>query len=136
MRSALRIVIDTNVFVSRLLLPRSIPAQAVHKARREGCLLVSEATMDELARVLSRSKLDRYVSVENRKQFLRQLGRRSEFVPVIYSVRECHDPKDDKFLEVALNGRADVIITGDADLLVMHPWRDIAILSPQDFLRP
>jgi len=50
-------------------------------------------------------------------------------------VRECRDPKDDKFLEVALNGRADVIVTGDADLLGMHPWREIAILSPVDYLR-
>jgi predicted nucleic acid-binding protein len=36
---------------------------------------------------------------------------------------------------VALNGRADVIITGDSDLLGMHPWRDIAILSPTEFLK-
>jgi uncharacterized protein len=50
-------------------------------------------------------------------------------------VRECRDPKDDRFLEVALNGRADVIITGDADLLRMHPWRKIAILSPTVYLK-
>ena len=59
----------------------------------------------------------------------------AEFVPIIQVVRECRDPKDDKFLEVALNGRADVIITGDADLLRMHPWREIAIFSPVHFLR-
>ena len=58
----------------------------------------------------------------------------AEFVPVIQLVRECRDPKDDKFLEVALNGRADVIITGDADLLAMSPWRDVAILSPSKYL--
>ena len=134
MRSPLRIVIDTNVLVSRLLLPRSIPAQAVRKARREGRVLLSEATMDELAQVLSRSKLDRYVSIEDRKQFLRELGRRSELVPIIYPVRECRDPKDDKFLEVALNGRGDLIITGDADLLAMNPWRGIGVLSPSSYL--
>jgi putative PIN family toxin of toxin-antitoxin system len=134
MRVSQRIVVDTNVLISRLLQPQSVPAQAVRKARREGRLLVSEATMDELAEVLSRSKLDRYVSVEDRKQFLRQLGRRAALVSIIYCVRECRDPKDDKFLEVALNGRADVIITGDVDLLTMHPWRGVAILSPSDYL--
>jgi predicted nucleic acid-binding protein len=50
-------------------------------------------------------------------------------------VRECRDPKDDEFLEVALNGRADLILTGDADLLAMHPWRGVAILSPTDYLK-
>jgi len=59
----------------------------------------------------------------------------AEFVPIVQLVRECREPKDDKFLEVALNGRADVIVTGDADLLVLHPWREIAILSPTVYLK-
>ena len=50
-------------------------------------------------------------------------------------MRDCRDPKDDKFLEVALNGRADLIVTGDADLLRMNAWRDIEILSPADYLK-
>jgi predicted nucleic acid-binding protein len=49
-------------------------------------------------------------------------------------ITECRDPKDDKFLELALSGKADVIVTGDQDPLSMHPWRGIAILSPADFL--
>jgi len=130
-----RIVIDTNVLVSRLLLPDSIPAQAVRMARREGRLLVSEATMYELADVLSRRKLDRYVSVENRKQFIRELRRVAELVPIIQIVRECRDPIDDKFLEVALNGRADLIITGDDHLLALDPWREIVIVSPAEYLK-
>jgi len=134
MRVPQRVVIDTNVLISRLLQPQSVPAQAVRKARREGRLLVSEATMNELADVISRSKLDRYVSLEDRKQFVRELSRRSELVPIVYPVRECRDTEDDKFLEVALNGRADLIITGDADLLALHPWREITILSPKTYI--
>jgi uncharacterized protein len=134
MRTRQRIVVDTNVLISRLLASDSVPGQAVRTARREGRLLVSEATMNELAGVLSRAKLDRYISLEDRKQFLRQLARIAEFVPVIQVVRECRDPGDDKFLEVALNGKADLILTGDGDLLAMHPWRGIAILSPRDYL--
>jgi len=50
-------------------------------------------------------------------------------------VRECRDPKDDKYLAPAAAGRADVIVSSDArHLLSMHPWRGIAILSPADYL--
>ena len=129
-----RIVVDTNVLVSRLILPESVPAQALRRAELEARLLVSEATMYELADILSSPKLDRYVSLEDRKSFVQRLGQIAEFVPIIQLARECRDPKDDKFLEVALNGRADVIITGDADLLGMHPWREIAVLSPKIYV--
>lgn len=135
MRSRQRIVIDTNALISRLLLPSSIPGQAVRKAVDNSILLVSEATMNELADVLARPKFDRYISLEDRQQFLRMLGRVAEFVPITYPVRECRDPKDDKFLEVALNGKAGLIVTGDADLLALHPWRDIAILSSTNYLK-
>jgi putative PIN family toxin of toxin-antitoxin system len=132
MRSSKRLVIDTNVFVSAIVLPFSIPRRAVDKAFDQGVLLFSEATMSELADVLFRQKLDRYVSHEEREHFLQQLASAAEFVPIIQLVRQCRDPKDDKFLEVVLNGRADVIITGDADLLALHPWRGIVIASPAD----
>jgi len=130
-----RVVVDTNVLVSRLMLPHSIPAQAIRKVELEALLLVSDATMYELADVLSRSKLDRYISLEARRRFLRELGSIVEFIHIIQVVRECRDPGDDKFLEVALNGRADLILTGDADLLALHPWRSMAILSPADYLK-
>jgi len=129
-----RVVADTNVLVSQLILSRSLPAQAMRKAELEGRLLFSEATMYELADVLARPKFDPYVTRENRKSFIQRFGQIAEFVSIIQLVRECRDPQDDKFLELALNGRADVIVTGDADLLGMHPWRGIAILSPADYL--
>jgi len=135
MRSTSRIVVDTNVFVSAILLPLSVPRQAIDKALDQGILLFSEATMTELGDVLFRQKLDRYVSREDRQHFLRQLASTVEFVPIVYSVRECRDPKDDKFLEVALSGKADLILTGDADLVKLHPWREIAILSPAQYLK-
>lgn len=135
MRTRQRIVVDTNVLISRLLVADSVPAEAVRWARRNGRLLVSDATMYELAEVLNRRKLDRYVPLKDRQRFLRELARIAEFVPIIQVVRECRDPKDDKFLEVALNGRADVIVTGDADLLALHPWRHVEILSSADYLK-
>jgi uncharacterized protein len=135
MRALDRFVVDTNVFVSAIALPRSVTRQAVDKALAHGLLLFSEATMTELAEVLFRSKFDQYSSIEARSLFLFQLKRASESVRILQAVRECRDPKDDKFLEVALNGRADVIITGDADLLALHPWREIAIVTPAEYLK-
>jgi uncharacterized protein len=133
-RSRPRIVIDSNALVSRLLLPSSVPGRAVRKAVDNAILLVSEFTVNELADVLARQKFDRYMSVEDRQQFLRRFSRLAEFVPIVYPVRACRDPNDDKFLEVALNGNADLILTGDADLLALNPWREIEIVSPADYV--
>jgi uncharacterized protein len=117
MRSPERVVIDTNLLVSSLLRFGSIPGQAFARALNGGIVLVSDATMAEIADVFARPKLDPYVTVQQRQEFLLELGGTAEWVPVIQIVRECRDPGDDKFLEVALNGRAEMIITGDADLL-------------------
>jgi putative PIN family toxin of toxin-antitoxin system len=135
MRDRPRIILDTNTLVSRLLVAESIPAQAVRKAVDTGLVLVSEATMDELADVLSRRKFDRYISIDDRLGFLRLLGRVAEMVPIIYPIRACRDARDDKFLELAVNGSAALIVTGDADLLALHPFQGIAIISPADYLK-
>ena len=130
-----RIVVDTNTLISRLLLPRSIPAQAVRRAVDEGRLLVSEATMGEFANVITRAKFDPYVSLEERQQFLRQLGRTAELVPILHQVQACRDPKDDKFLEVAVNGEADMIVTGDHDLLDLGNVQGIPIITPAAYMQ-
>jgi len=135
MRALERIVVDTNVFVSAIVLPLSVPRQAVDKALDHGVLLFSDATMTELTEVLSRPKFDQYSGIGERLLFLGQLRSTAEFVPITQLVRECRDPKDDKFLEVALNGRADLIITGDSDLLALHCWREITILTPAEYLK-
>ena len=59
----------------------------------------------------------------------------AELVTITEQVAACRDPKDDKFLELAVNGRADVILSGDADLLVLGLFHDIPILDPATFGR-
>ncbi|OGA52282.1 MAG: putative toxin-antitoxin system toxin component, PIN family [Betaproteobacteria bacterium RIFCSPLOWO2_12_FULL_62_58] len=130
-----RIVVDNNALVSRLLLPDSVPGRAVRRAVDEGQLLISEATLIELADVLARPKFDRYVSIEDRQQFLRLLGSVAELVPITYPIRACRDPRDDKFLELAINGGAAIIITGDKDLLALDPFQGIPIITPASFLK-
>jgi putative PIN family toxin of toxin-antitoxin system len=130
-----RVVVDTNALVSRLLVPGSVAGRAVDRAVERGRLLVGEATMVELTTVLGRAKFDPYVSLADRQQFIRLLGRIAELVPILRPVRACRDPKDDMFLEVAVNGGADLIVTGDRDLLELHPFLGIPILSPAEYLR-
>jgi putative PIN family toxin of toxin-antitoxin system len=134
MKAKERVVVDTNALVSRLLIPGSIPGQAVRKAVAETQPLASDDTIMELANVLARPKFDPYVTVEERREFLRLFNRIAERIPITHVVRACRDPKDDKFLELAVNGAAQLIITGDADLLALHPFRGIDILTPGRYL--
>ena len=129
-----RFVVDTNALVSRLLLPGSGPSRAVQKAIQEGDLLFSTATLEELARVVRGPKFDRYLGRGDREEFFRLLGRLAILVEITHPVKACRDASDDRILEVALNGRADAVITGAADLLSLHPFRGIPILTPSSFL--
>lgn len=129
-----RCVVDTNVLVSRLLIPGGVPARAVDHALAQGVLLVSSATLAELAQVLSRPKFDPYVTRQEREDFIRKLGGVARLIDIRWQDAVCRDPRDDKFLHVAVNGEADVLITGDADLLVLHPFHGVRILTPADFL--
>ncbi|MDW3687711.1 putative toxin-antitoxin system toxin component, PIN family [Cupriavidus sp. CV2] len=129
-----RLVLDTNALISRLLVPTGVAAKALDHALASGVLLLSEETLGELAEVLARPKFDRYVSIADRQHFLRLLGGVARIVPISHRVMACRDPKDDKFLHVALNGEAEVIVTGDADLLVLHPFHGVDIVSPAVFL--
>lgn len=95
---------------------------------------MSQALSEELDDVLSRPGFERYVTRQERRAFLRDLFRMAMSVPIAETVQACRDPKDDKILELAVNGRADYIVTGDDGLLVMNPFRGIAIIRPAEFL--
>lgn len=127
-------VLDTNVLISRLLVPNGVAGRAVDHALARGILLVSEDTMGELVEVLGRPKFDPYVSGEDRRQFVELQGGVARIVPVIRKLRACRDPKDDKFLDVAVNGGAQAIVTGDRALLELNPFHGVGIVSPADFL--
>lgn len=129
-----RIVVDTNVLISRALLPKSVSAQAVRRAVDRGVLLMSEATLAELAEVLARPKFDAYVSASDRRAFFSSLVEFVEIVPITTAIRACRDPRDDKFLDLAVSGDAGWLVTGDQDLLVLNPYAGIAIVTPAGFL--
>ena len=129
-----RIVVDTNVLISAALLPKSTSARALDRALEEFQLIQSEATLAELIDVIMRSKFVNYLDEERRSHFLFMLARVSEVIGVQTRVTECSDPKDNKFLELAIDGNAQLLVSGDSHLRDMHPFRGIAIATPGEFL--
>jgi putative PIN family toxin of toxin-antitoxin system len=97
-------------------------------------LLVSEETLAELDEVFCRPKFNKYISQRLRLEFFAALVRKADVIQVTDVITDCRDNKDNKFLELAISGKASHIISGDNDLLVLNPFRDIIISSPATFL--
>ncbi len=130
-----RVALDTNVLVSALLLADSTPARALAAAESRGVVIYSEESLAELTRVLTRPKFARYLREEEVEGLLARIVRSWECVAIHHRIRACRDPKDDIFLELAVNGHAGNLLTGDADLLALHPYRGVAILTPAEWLK-
>jgi len=118
MKDELRFVFDTNVLISATLFKGSVPRQALDSARRIGKVIMSWPTMAELQEVLGRKRFDKYISEDERMLFLEVLALDVVPIEISETVTDCRDSKDNKFLEVAVNGDADCIVSGDGDLLV------------------
>lgn len=128
------IVFDTSTLVGVVIRPAGNPNLAFRRALATEGVAVSRALFDELVDVLHRKRLERFVVPDQRREFLGALTALAvRFEPAV-PVRDCRDPKDDKVLELALACAARAIVASDADLLVLHPWRCVPILSPSDYL--
>jgi putative PIN family toxin of toxin-antitoxin system len=132
----MRFVFDTNVVVSALLFEQSRPAQAFFGALQREEILLSTDLVNEISRVIHREKFDRYVSQEQRDQFLIALVQSGTLIEITEAIHACRDPKDNMILELAVSGQANTIVSGDNDLLTLNPFRGIPILSPTAFLEP
>jgi len=130
----MRVVVDTNIFVSAALKESSWPRVVVRWLDRFGGLLKSTATEDQVIEVLQRP----YFAPKLSPSYLddvRRIFSKAELVTVTERIAVCRDPTDDKFLELAVNGHADLILTGDADLIVLNPFRGIPIVAPVTFVQ-
>lgn len=130
----MRVVLDTNVLISAALKRNSTPGAAVVSVEAGHVLIKSPATEGQLFDVLARPYFAPLVS-DAVRVWLRQLMSIAEQVDIVERITACRDPTDDKFLEAAVNGHADVIVSGDADLLALDPFRGVPILTPAAFLR-
>lgn len=129
-----RIVVDTNVLISFALNPRGGAGRAVECILRRHELFGTPETVAEFYSVLFSEKIGRFVSFEAREQVAAFLLPFVKLRRPDLAIAASRDPKDDKFLEAAAAAKAECIVTGDADLLVLHPFRGVGIYSPADFL--
>lgn len=95
---------------------------------------MSDEVFVEVREVLLRTKFDKYITQSKRQEFFEDLIETVLFIEVTEKIAECRDAEDNKYLELAVNGNAECIITGDEDLLVLNPFREIDILTVQKFL--
>ncbi len=127
-------VFDTNSLISAHLLPNSVTRQAYNLAMYKGILVHSVDTLREFTETFARSKFDKYVNPALRHKAISVFEKRSFLIDIAIQIKECRDVKDNKFLELAVASMADCIVTGDNDLLVMHPFRDIPVLTASNFV--
>lgn len=130
-----RVVIDTNVLVSTLINEASVSALVVSYAVTHFTILSTEDVWRELEAKLSSKKLSKYWNEESRILFLEDLATQTTFIQTTSTFTDCRDADDNKFLNLAVDGLAHLIISGDNDLRVLHPYRNIPILSPAEFLQ-
>lgn len=134
-----RVVIDTSTLVGAVLRGDSIPHRAWIEAQKSFEILASPATFEEIRCVLHRERLSRFLDPTIRDEFL-EIYREVAFLIEVEDsdvqavTPPCRDPKHNLFLALARIGGAAMIISSDKDLLVMHPWRGIPIVTPAQFI--
>lgn len=126
----MRLVLDTNIVVSYALRPTSLVASLVERVLNRHQLLLSTAVVGEMRRTLSKPKFSRVLTHADIDRLVDSFSAAGEFVDRLPIVRACRDPDDDSFLALAIGGKADAIISGDQDLLVLHPFQGIPIFTP------
>jgi uncharacterized protein len=130
----MRVVLDTNVLVSAALKRQSTPGATAHIIERYHDLLKSLATEQQLFEVAARPHFAATLP-DDTQAWLRALMAAAELVEITERIVACRDPTDDKFLELAVNGRAELIVSGDRDLLALNPFRNIPIVTPAVFVQ-
>ncbi|MFN9176264.1 MAG: putative toxin-antitoxin system toxin component, PIN family [Synechocystis sp.] len=128
------IVVDTNVLISAVLSPNGTAKKAFVKAIAYFQLIQSQSTYEELVTRLQKKKFDKYISLEDRKQFLERVKLDSYFLTVEVKTMICSDPDDNKFLDLASMGKAIYLLTGDQDLLTLDTYENTRIIQPALFL--
>ncbi len=134
----LRVVLDTNIYVSSVILSRGTPFEILEAWRNQAYILITtEAIITEIERVLRYPRIrDRYhITDEDAAQLIASLYADALVVPDSNTEHGiCSDPDDDKFLACASMARADYIVTGDPDLLILKQYEKTVILKPHEFL--
>jgi putative PIN family toxin of toxin-antitoxin system len=129
------IVIDTNVYISAAILPHSKMAHLLALAAKSFVFAQNDSTWEELITRLQRKKFDRYLGEKGCIAYLSTLAQLVEFFPAKAQIQISRDRSDDKFLGLAVDAHAKLIVSGDLDLQEIQTFQGIEILSPAHFLQ-
>jgi putative PIN family toxin of toxin-antitoxin system len=131
----MRVVVDTNILVSFAIRPNQDFERLFDYLAGHGVTLISEETITELFAVLSREKFRTYIPQDSAIDYVEWYAGISESVTVAENVAACRDPKDDKFLSLAVAGKTNCIVSGDRDLLDMVAYDGIPVYRAAEFLK-
>ncbi|WP_420457599.1 putative toxin-antitoxin system toxin component, PIN family [Rubrivirga sp.] len=107
-----RVVLDTDVLISAGITPHGVSMRVLQWVLDHGTLLASPGTLEEFGdRFVGRTKFDRYLSSASRRLFVAEVSAASTLVHVTSRLAVCSDPDDDRVVELAVDGRADVLVT-------------------------
>ena len=135
MRLNKQCVFDSNIFVSAALIENSIPYKGYKKFKELGGItLFSMDTFQELKSVLLRPKFEQYTPLELRLKIIVNLAKSAIFIEPERHVNICRDPDDNKFLALAIAAKADYVVSGDKDLLVLEDIENIPIITMSNFI--
>jgi len=129
-----RFVIDTNVLISAFVFKSKNPGDALKRCFLSGKVVLSTEVVTEYRTRLLDKKFDPFISIKSREEILIHFADWCEWVDPGKIIHASRDVDDNKFLELAMSANASCIITGDKDLLVLHPFEHISIITPRDFL--
>lgn len=128
----MRVVFDTNIFISAFVIPRSQGEKAILKIiEEENLLLISTDIIDEILSVLS-SKFGR--DREALSHVAVTLSELAELVKPARRIKIFNDEPDNRILECAIDGRADFLVTGDKKILQLREYKGIKIISLKEYL--
>jgi uncharacterized protein len=130
----LRTVIDTNIWISFLIsnLLKGLDSLILNK---KITLITSDEQLSEINDVLHRPKFRKYIQEYDIREFLAILQKIATIVKTGSDIHDCRDMKDNFILEIAIAGNADLIVSGDKDLLELNPYRETKIVTPKEFER-
>jgi|SRR5665213_321161 len=130
----MRVVFDTNIFISLLIRPGQTFRGLIDIVDRQATLLYSAEALTELVAVLRRPKFLSFTSVDETADLVKWIIETGELIPVDRQVTGSRDIADNKFLSLAISGHADYLISGDKDLLVLGRIGGTQIMSAAQFI--
>ena len=127
-----RVVIDTNLWIS-FLLTRNFSKLDRLMFANQTIVLISQELLEEIVEVAERPKFRKYFDLFELTELLVKLKQKTELVQVSSQVDICHDYKDNFLLSLVVDGTATHLLTGDKDLLVLHPFGEVQIITITDY---